>query len=304
MSLLISGELLKCISDELGAVTESTLIISAFCKVSMIKHFDACITNPGIDKTLIVRFRPEDIVSGASDLELYPYCKDNGWKLFFRLDLHAKTYVFDNFKCIIGSANATGKGMKLNGTGNYEMAAAFQLDAKDKNVLRNLLVGSVEMNDSIYNEMGEFINKSKSVNPKTLTWPDSISELFHSDYSVLFSEDFPSCSHPADAENDDLIFLNLGKSALESELVSAFTQSKCYLWLLNTVRKSPKKELSFGALSQYLHSAILNEPKPYRKDVKILLSNLITWVIDLKINELILERPRYSQCVKYRNGGI
>ena len=290
MSLLISGELLKCISDELGAVTESTLIISAFCKVSMIKHFDACITNPDIDKTLVVRFRPEDIVSGASDLELYPYCKNNGWKLFFRLDLHAKTYVFDNFKCIIGSANATGKGMKLNGTGNYEMAAAFQLDAKDKNVLRNLLVGSVKMNDSIYNEMSEVINKSKSVN--------------HGDYSVLITEDFPSCSHPTDAEDDDLIFLNLDKSASESELVSAFTQSKCYLWLLNTVMKSSKKELSFGALSQCLHSAIINEPKPYRKDVKILLSNLITWVIDLKINELIVERPRYSQCVKYRNGGI
>ena len=109
MSILLSDKLLKCISEELSELKESVLIISAYCKLPLIKYFDSCIKNVNADKTLVVRFRPDDIISGSSDLELYSYCKDNGWKLYFRLDLHAKTYVFDRIRCIIGSANATSR---------------------------------------------------------------------------------------------------------------------------------------------------------------------------------------------------
>ena len=149
MSILVSQKILDRIRDELSTSTESFLLISAYCKLPLVRYFDSCIANTGIEKKLVVRFRPDDIAFGASDLEIYPYCRDNGWKLYFRMDLHAKTYVFDRLRCIIGSANATGNGMNIGGCGNYEMATACELADKDVQALDLLLRGAVEMNDKL-----------------------------------------------------------------------------------------------------------------------------------------------------------
>lgn len=163
MSILVSQKILDCIRDELSASRESFLLISAYCKLPLVKYFDSCIVNTSIEKKLVVRFRPDDIASGASDLDIYPYCRDNGWKLFFRMDLHAKTYVFDRLRCIIGSANATGNGMNIGGSGNYEMATACELADKDVRALDLLLRGAVEMDDTIYNIMKSTVEEQHTI---------------------------------------------------------------------------------------------------------------------------------------------
>lgn len=299
MSILVSQNILKNICDELSRSTESFLLISAYCKLPLVKYFEECITNQNIEKKLIVRFRPEDINVGASDLEIYPYCKEHGWKLYFRLDLHAKTYVFDRLRCVIGSANATSSGLNIGGVGNYEIATACELNESDLRTLDLLLLGAVEMTDYIYNKMKQELDAVKSSNNKNIVWSSEINELFPPDYSLLFSEDFPSCQHPETATHEDLIFLNINSNPTTDNIKLAFTNSKCYKWLLDLVKKQDSKEMYFGAITANLHNVLLNDPKPYRKDVKQLLSNLLSWIEDLQISELHIDRPHYSQRVRY-----
>lgn len=64
MAILVSQTILNRIHDELSKSTESFLLISAYCKLPLVKYFDQCITNENITKTLIVRYRPEDITAG------------------------------------------------------------------------------------------------------------------------------------------------------------------------------------------------------------------------------------------------
>ena len=219
-----------------------------------------------------------------------------------RTRLHAKTYVFERIRCIIGSANATSRGMHLGGTGNFEVSAACQLDNNDQEILRKLLLGSVEMNDDIFMNMQDYLKNHVAMKRKTVIWPDSIETLFPKDYSVLFSEDFPDCVHPYTARNEDFLFLGVDTSVSDEEMIILFKRSKCYLWLLDTIRKKPSMQMSFGELSKHLHSSILNDPKPYRKDVKQLLGNLLNWITDFDIEEIKIERPNYSQVITYRNG--
>lgn len=299
MSILVSQKILDRIRNELSTSTESFLLISAYCKLPLVKHFDSCIANASIEKKLVVRFRPDDITSGASDLEIYPYCRDNGWRLFFRMDLHAKTYVFDRLRCIIGSANATGSGMNIGGAGNYEMATACELAEKDVRALDLLLRGAVEMNDSIYNIMKKTVDENNSSISNSTQWPREITDMFLPDYSILFAEDFPGCSHYTDATNDDLVFLNVSCDATKAELAEAMCTAKCYLWLLNLVKNQSPQEMYFGAITAALHDALLNDPKPYRKEVKQLLSNLLAWIDELEIDELRIDRPNHSQRVRY-----
>lgn len=301
MSILVSQRILDCIRGELSRSTESFLLISAYCKLPLVKYFDSCIENINIDKKLVVRFRLEDLKSGASDLGIYPYCRDNGWSLYFRLDLHAKTYVFDRLRCVVGSANATSSGLNIGGVGNYEMATACELAEKDLHALDLLLLGAVEMNDDIYSLMQKSLDECTHDDAESASWPEAIMNLFVPDYSLLFAEDFPSCQHPIDATTEELLFLNLhSKSSIEA-IKTAFCKSKSFLWLYNLVKDHEEQEMYFGAITASLHSVLLNEPKPYRKDVKLLLSNLLSWVDDLDIGTVKVDRPNHSQRVRYIN---
>ena len=300
MSILVSEKILETIKKELSKSTESFLLISAFCKLPLVEYFDSCIEKKDIEKKLIVRYRLSDILSGASDLELYPYCKENGWKLYFRLDLHAKTYVFDHLRCIVGSANATQSGMSTHNVGNYEIATTCELASDDILKLENLLKGSIQMNDEIYdvmsNVIGSSINHHSANNDE---WPIEIENLFVKDYSVLFAEDFPLIADPIKASYDDLIFLNAKEGDTLDDIREAFSKSKCYLWLCNFVKSQELREVYFGKLSAELHNCLLNEPEPYRREVKQLLSNLLNWVNVLDMENIRIDRPNYSQRVKY-----
>ena len=191
MPILISQQILDRICTELSNITESFTLISAYCKTPLVEYLDTFIDRPLV-KNLIVRLKPEDILAGATDLELYPYCKEHGWSMFFRLDLHAKTYIFDNLRCVLGSANATSRGLSIGGVGNYEMAVLNEIDDSDRQQVRNLFRSSVRMTDALYADMKTAISSMESQHTPRASakWPEEINQFFHPDFSLLFSEDF------------------------------------------------------------------------------------------------------------------
>ena len=107
MSLLSTSETKQKIAEEVQNAEDNLQIISAFCKIPAIEFVDQNIKRNITTKKLLVRFLLSDIINGATDFELVEYCKNNGWKLYVRFDLHAKTYIFDRKRCILGSANMT-----------------------------------------------------------------------------------------------------------------------------------------------------------------------------------------------------
>ena len=74
--LLIDDEIQNRIKEELQSCETDVNIISAYCKMSTLQYFDSCISND-VRKRLLVRFLPSDISSGATDKEIYYYCKNN-----------------------------------------------------------------------------------------------------------------------------------------------------------------------------------------------------------------------------------
>lgn len=95
MSLLMVDETKDEIVRQVSCAKDQLQIISAFCKTPAIELIDHSICNRLNSKKLMVRFLLSDLISGVTDLELYEYCKTQGWQLYVKFDLHAKTYVFD-----------------------------------------------------------------------------------------------------------------------------------------------------------------------------------------------------------------
>ena len=78
---------------------------------------------------------------------------------------------------------------------------------------------------------------------------------------------------------------------------NTFRWSNAYLWLM-TILKENKGCLYFGALTEKLHNALVSDPKPYRRDVKNMLANLLALIVWLDMEEIMIDVPNYSQRVR------
>ena len=57
----------------------------------------------------------------------------------------------------------------------------------------------------------------------------------------------------------------------------------------------------FGELSARLHNVVVADPKPYRKDIKQMLANLLRLIEELEMEEIVIDRPNYSQRIRLNN---
>lgn len=96
--------------------TESNLhIISPFIGLEISKRLAAILEiNPAIACEIVTRFSREDFVNGASNLYALKALKEAGVIIYALQGLHTKLYLIDNAAGMLGSANFTSGGFKLN----------------------------------------------------------------------------------------------------------------------------------------------------------------------------------------------
>lgn len=297
MGLLMSTEIKKQLKEEIKRCDKSLQIISAFCKLDGIRFIEESIENNLTSKKLMMRCRMEDIIAGATDLEIYEYGKARGWIIYIRFDLHAKTYIFDKKRCIVGSANLTNSGLQLLDYGNYEMAEISDIDENDIEKIDSLFDYAIVIDDELYSIMKQEIASVDHTNGESHQWSDKIQKLFVPDYSTLFSYDFPEYANYRDYYRKSIDFLGLDSDWNIEQLKNRFKMSKIVLWLKDLLSKN-EGEMYFGAITASLHNVLVKDPKPYRREVKELLARLLQWIQDLELENIVVDRPSYSQRVR------
>jgi hypothetical protein len=86
----------------------------------------------------------------------------------------------------------------------------------------------------------------------------------------------------------------------KEEIKDAFLKSKCYRWIVHVLENEDNHEIYFGNLTNKLHGVLVSDPPPYRKDVKILLANLLDWIENLADEEIIVDKPNHSQRIRIK----
>lgn len=296
MAILFSKEIMEAIMHELNNATESVQIITAYCKKNTIKYLSENIAPSVSNKRLMVRFRLDDLVKGSTDFDIIEYCQKTGWKVYIRFDLHAKTYIVDNKRGFVGSANATSSGLSIGRPGNIEMGALVDVDAQDIEKINVLYRDAILVDDVVLAKLREqYFSVDKNDVSQKKVWNNEIVSLFQPHIESLFSYELPDCDEIT--KGSYLAFLDENYDGNLEALKETFRWSNAYIWLLNTL-KDNNGVMYFGELSSKLHSALVTDPKPYRKDVKLLLANLLTIIEQLGMEEVIIDRPNYSQRIK------
>lgn len=303
MEILFTDEIKDTLLRELETARDSVQIVTAYCKQNALEVINAHVGTSVINKRLLVRFRLDDILKGATDFLIYKFCEENQWDLFIRFDLHAKTYIIDRQRCIIGSANLTNIGLQLSKYTNYEIATIGTLSVEDFKKIDMLFEGAIHVTKAIAlqleMELKNVKNKFEFPSDKSFEWSNNIKQLEIRIVRTVFSYEFPDSDSLERHNGEYIAFLGMLRESKFDQIKEAFRACNAYQWLISILTNN--NEIYFGMLAQALHNSLIEDPKPFRKDVKGLLANLLGWTEDLRMEEIIIDRPGHSQRVRLVN---
>ena len=138
------------------------------------------ISNDVTDRWLLVRFQMNDVLKGSTDFSVVDSALENGWKVFIRFDLHAKTYIVDNKRGLVGSANATNSGLCIGKSGNMEMATLVDVEPHDVEKINKLFDDAIAVDRALLDKMKKQIEKTDSQGKgERKSWDISITSMFH-----------------------------------------------------------------------------------------------------------------------------
>lgn len=312
-SLLNTETFRNLLGNALEKSQKSVIILSAYVKSVGVNWLKDKIMNKNVKCTIVTRWNNGDLAQGSSDLECYYLAKENGWVFKVLQDLHAKVMLVDDDILFIGSPNLTGKGMSLVPVSNEELGIKVKPLEQDLKIINQLVDEAANINDNIIKEIEEWQKSLPKIEkPKIPSFPSSIEQSFKEKFDKLWVNNFPWCDveyliNNADKKEDNIIHdLDLfglriiEKSKFEKNLKESFLQSKIFNWLIRKLEGEENKEIYFGRLSAIIHDGLVDDPKPYRQDVKVLQTNLYTYIKYFKPDNIFYDRTNVSELIKLK----
>ena len=268
--------------------------------------------NPG---RVLVRWRLGDIIAKASNFEAYEVAVSKGMKFYMRMDFHGKVYSLPPNGIIVGSANATLSGLGIAKYANEEICTLVAPNVQNNLIIDGLFEGATRVTPELFAELNRALELANSELSVSAEWPSAVMALIQKSRSparLFVGECFWGAprwltegGHTlTDEEIHDQNLLGLigvdRVTRIGLHLAQRqFIQSAHFCWLLRAVTNAGG-EAYFGGLSAALHSALLDDPLPSRKEVKQLLQNLLEWVSALALTEILIDRPNHSQRVRHK----
>lgn len=119
----------------------------------------------GPQVTIVTRWLIADLVSGASDLDVYDVARSRNSTLLLRSDLHAKYFAADD-SCLVGSANVTATALGWRQPSNLELLASLPRKGElisdfERDLLSNAIRATIEQRDHLKQLMDSLASEIK-----------------------------------------------------------------------------------------------------------------------------------------------
>jgi phosphatidylserine/phosphatidylglycerophosphate/cardiolipin synthase-like enzyme len=265
------GEPLRSINALLNTAKRDIVFFAPYIRTETLKSI---LPASCVNITIITTWKIQDLWYGSSDIDLYPFARDNDYKLFLNNRIHLKAFIVDWQSCIIGSSNITEKGLGISTNCNFELNGAYRhLDHETLLYLRSILADAILVNDVIYNDIAL---KLKDL-PPLPSFPEIKLDSYPSDkdflisalpmsrsidvFYELYSNGFNNSNKEAIAcaMHDIALYkipMKLSKAAFMKELKSQFNSSRFIIKLLEFI----DDEKYFGRVKDWIHANLLTFP--------------------------------------------
>ena len=153
---MLGAQLLKLVSS----AKEKVVLVAPFIKAEALGRVLDAIPNAGQKIVCVTRWRPEDIVDGVCDLEIFEVISNRAnSNLWIHPNLHAKYFRADQ-SCLIGSANLTGRALGWRLPTNLELFVELDVSKQgiqtwEASLMSNCTPVTTELRDKIAAEAKE-----------------------------------------------------------------------------------------------------------------------------------------------------
>ena len=275
--------------------SEINLLICPFISISAVTRLLGNTRNV----LIITSWRKDHLISGVSNLELYPLCNKMGWKLAINDRIHAKIYSSNLDSCYITSANCTEKALYCT-EGNIEcISYVDELDRNSRVELNKIILESIIVTDEIYDQFKFWLDKINQ-NQIECEGPPAVDSSFY--INKLPATDNPyliidrqrgCCFEDVDLvqriDHDIALFdSHNSKEICISDLSKNFFNNRFIQEIEGEITECG---ISFGKLSSLIHNLCVDVPSPYRRDVKTLTHNVMSWFCILNPDNYYIDVP-------------
>jgi len=179
--------------DVIRSATDSLVVAAPYIKARTLERILGEIASAVTSLICVTRWLPEDIAAGVCDLEILEIVNRRpGGRLVVHPHLHAKYYRADN-RCLVGSANLTGRGLGWVTPANVELLVELPADFTglrdwEQTLLQAAVPATNELREQIERE-AERLLKAGSVRH-----PPEVDQGSEEDVAV--SQWIPTCPVP------------------------------------------------------------------------------------------------------------
>ena len=292
--------------------SEEVILFSAYIRSEQLKKINQK-TNV---KQIVVRWEISDLCFGASDLELYNYCKENNIILLRNTNIHLKAFWNNKGSVFFGSANITKRG--IGESGNYELnGKTDNLTNNDIIYFNTILNDSEYVDEDLFKKIENLVEVNKNKIPKEVeemptikkevdffllsqlpmyNQVDKIYEVSKNSESIE-GEDLDSLLH-------DIALFNLNVSLSRDEfmldLTNKFNNHPFILALKEQIKSEPRQSLGYGRVINWIQDNTTTVPTPRSWELKQkqIVNILYEWICYFD-DEFSWERPNHSQVIFY-----
>ncbi len=280
------------------------------------KFRELLVHNPNCSQ-VVVRWLPMDLITQASDLEVFDTCKEFGITLYRNPRLHLKAFT-DMTQCFMGSANISKRAMadETAVNYNYELATTIgHIDFEAKVYFQKILLESSIVTEDYVNQVRKQLELiSLSMPPEDFT---DLLESHNEDPFLLsalpmtstvktlvdiycgnsdFSEEEKNC-----AAHDLALYkipLGLNREELEERLDRAFNNHSFIKALKAYIENQSDQSLTYGGVVRWIRENTTTVPTPRSWELKEkqVVNTLYDWICEFD-GAFYWDRPNHSQVI-------
>lgn len=313
MSKLVWSPVFKILEERIQNNDNIILILVPFAKLGALQKLH-WINSRKVKIKVVCRWRPEDIVAGVSDLEIFTFLKQTDCELYINWNIHLKLYVFASNTAFNTSGNMTLRGLGYSDSANIEVGNMVSLTTSDWTKIYDVINSSRLVTDDIYQRFKEYSAQHPPVSkplppidlmpaPKSYTIsslpatdsPKKLADFYFShEQKDLSLEDMRRAAH------DLAIFgipLGLSSSEFDKRLGDAFRKTPFVTDFIAFLKNA--RSLRFGAVNDWIHNKCEDVPLPYRWEIKENTRIFYDWLVHYH-QDISWDRPNHSQVIYWK----
>lgn len=258
---------------------------------------------------IVTTWEPADILSGASDLAVYPYCRKHGITLYVSDMMHLKAYSTGLNSAIIATGNISRRGLMPDG--NYEVAVTVEhLANEDRLFFETIRANARLVDDAVYSELSAWVGVNTRDMIKIPTLKDVLSVPNRDDFLVsalpmTYSVDMLSDGYariragmdPSDDQNvSACIFHDLANYAVPMGLSDGefrhVLSAKFFAHpFIRRMDEFIAPEAYFGRIKAWIQNSCTDVPVPSRRELTGNVQVLLKWFVALGNGRYVVDVP-------------